>query len=89
MNENHREVSAGLAETKAAVSDLSARLDERSSPRRLEVFSSPGSVESAGSGAVVREPSAGYSGDEPKGEAEPEAPKDGGRDISEGSSDRP
>ena len=32
MNENHREVSVGLAETNATVSALSAKLDERSSP---------------------------------------------------------
>ena len=87
MNENHREVSAGLAETKAAVSDLSARLDERSSPRRLEGVGAPRSMESVGPGAVVREPSGDYSGGEPGDEAEPKTPKDRGRDIVEERSD--
>lgn len=89
MNENHREVSAGLAETKAAVSDLRARLDERSSPRRLTGADLPGSVESVRSGAVVREPSGDYSEDEPRDAVEPEeAPKGRRSDIAEERSDR-
>jgi len=89
MNENHREVSAGLAETKAAVSDLRARLDERFSPRRLTGADLPGSVESVRSGAVVREPSGDYSGNEPRDAVEPEeAPKDRRSDIAEERSDR-
>ncbi len=75
MNGNHRKVSVGLAETKAAVSALSAKLDERSSPRRLEGVGLPSATGSVASEVSVREPSGGYSGDEPEG------PEDGGRDI--------
>ena len=74
MNENHRDVSIRLAETKAAVSALSAKLDERSSPRRLEGSGLPSATGSVASGVSVREPSESYSGDEPKVEGEPETP---------------
>ena len=74
MNENHRDVSIQLAETKAAVSALSATLDERSSPRRLEGSGLPSATGSVASGVSVREPSESYSGDEPKVEGEPETP---------------
>ena len=74
MNENHRDVSIQLAETKAAVSALSATLDERSSPRRLEGGGLPSATGSVASGVSVREPSGSYSGDEPRDEGEPETP---------------
>ena len=55
MNENHREVSVGLAETNATVSALSAKLDERSSPRRLEGGGLASATGSVASGVSVRE----------------------------------
>ena len=69
FDNNHREVTAGLAEVRAAVSALSAKLDERSHPRRLEGagLSSAGADVAA---SVVREAPAPYSADEPKGESE-------------------
>ena len=88
MNENHRDVSTGLAETKAAVSALSAKLDERSSPRRLEGGGRPSATGSVASGVSVRKPSGSYSGDEPRGEGEPEAPEDGRRGIEYGHPDQ-
>ena len=66
VDENHREVSAALADTKAAVSALSARLDERSSPRRL-LARSPGASAGVASDVSVREQPGDYSGDEPQG----------------------
>ena len=81
---DQREVSDGFAETKAAISALSAKLDERSSPHRLEgtgLASAAGPV--AASGAVVREPSGSYPEDGPKGEAEEDAPEDGRHDSGE------
>ena len=81
---DQREVSDGFAETKAAISALSAKLDERSSPRRLEgtgLASAAGPV--AASGAVVRETSGSYPEDGPTGEAEEEAPEDGRHDSGE------
>jgi len=69
FDNNHREVTAGLAEVKAAVSALNAKLDERSHPRGLEGagLSSAGADVAA---SVVRETPAPYSADEPKGESE-------------------
>ena len=76
FDKNHREVTAGLAELKAAVSALSMKVDERSHPRSLEGagLSSAGADVAAG---VVREPPVHYSTDKPKGEAE-ETPESGG-----------
>ena len=88
MNENHREVSVGLAETNATVSALSAKLDERSSPRRLEGGGLASATGSVASGVSVREPSASYSGHEPKGEGEPEVPEDDQHDIEHGRPDQ-
>ena len=88
MNENHRDVSIQLAETKAAVSALSAKLDERSSPRRLEGGGLPSATGSVASGVSVREPSASYSGHEPRGEGEPEVPEDDQHDIEHGRPDQ-
>ena len=69
FDKNHREVTAGLAELKASVSALSAKLDERSRPRGLEGvgLSSAGADVTAG---VVREMPAPYSADKPEGEAD-------------------
>lgn len=73
VDENHRELSAALAETKAAVKVLSAKLDERSRPRGIEGGGLVGVVGSGVSGASVREESAEYAAPSPKGESDQEA----------------
>lgn len=63
VDHNHREVTAGLAELKAEVSALGARLDERSHPRRLvgAGLSSRGADAASG---IVRETPGLHSADE-------------------------
>lgn len=65
IDENHREVTARLAELKAEVSALGARLDERSHPRRLVGAGLPGRGADAASG-IVRETPGLHSPDESK-----------------------
>lgn len=68
FDENHRVVTAGLAELKAEVGALSTKVDERSHPRRLDgaARSSAGADVVAG---AVRETPDRYSTEEPKGKA--------------------
>ena len=73
IDENHRELCAALAETRAAVKVLGAKLDERSRPRGIEGGGLVGVVGSGVSGASVREESAEYAAPSPKGESDQEA----------------
>ncbi len=68
VDHNHREVTAGLAELKAEVSALGARLDERSRPRRLVGAGLSGRGADAASG-IVRETPGLHSPDEAKSRA--------------------
>ena len=70
VDENHREVTAALAELRAEVSALSTKVDERSFPRRFEGGGLPGTEAAAAPGVGVREAPTRYSADEPKGEAD-------------------
>ena len=88
MADSQREMSDGFAETKAAISALNAKLDERSSPRRLEGTGLASATGPVASGAVVREPSGSYSREGSQGEAEPVAPKDSRHDEAEERSDQ-
>lgn len=85
VDQNHREVTAGLAELKAEVSALGARLDERSYPRQLAGTGLSSTGADVASGAV-REAADPYSADEPSrgaaGAPEGRGPRpgDGSRD---------